>query len=93
MDSLTLIFALSTVLWYCVDRFKPLWENISWGKYVTILIAAAGSFALVFSFNLDLIAAVQLVPEMTIAGQILTGLILMSGSSAINEIIEKIKIR
>ena len=68
MDSLTLIFALSAVLWYCVDRFKPLWENVSWGKYITMLIAAAGSFALVFSFNLDLIAAVQLVPEMTIAG-------------------------
>ena len=93
MDSLTLIFALSAVLWYCVDRFKPMWENVSWGKYITMLIAAAGSFALVFSFNLDLIAAVQLVPEMTIAGQILTGLILMSGSSAISEIIEKIKIR
>ena len=91
MDALTLIIALSAVLWYCVDRFKPMWENLSWGKYVTMLVAAAGSFALVFSFNLDLIAAIELVPEISIAGKIITGLILMSGSSAISEIIAKVK--
>ena len=57
MDALTLIVALSAVLWYCVDRFKPVWENVSWGKYITMLVAAVGSFGLVFSFNLDLVAA------------------------------------
>lgn len=91
MDALTLIIALSAVLWYCVDRFKPMWENVSWGKYITMLIAAVGSFSLVFSFNLDLVAALELVSEITIAGKILTGLVLMSGSSAISEIIAKIK--
>ena len=91
MDALTLIIALSAVLWYCVDRFKPMWENVSWGKYITMLIAAAGSFGLVFSFNLDLVAALELVSEITVAGKILTGLVLMSGSSAISEIIAKIK--
>lgn len=91
MDALTLIIALSTVLWYCIDRFKPIWEDLSWGKYVTMLIAAAGSFALVFSFNLDLVAAIELVAEISLAGKIVTGLVLMSGSSAISEIISKIK--
>ena len=91
MDALTLIIALSAVLWYCVDRFKPMWENVSWGKYITMLIAAAGSFSLVFSFNLDLVAALELVGEITVAGKILTGLVLMSGSSAISEIISRIK--
>lgn len=91
MDALTLIIALSTVLWYCIDRFKPLWESLSWGKYITMLISAAGSFALVFSFNLDLVAAIELVAEISLAGKIVTGLVLMSGSSAINEIISKIK--
>jgi hypothetical protein len=91
MDALTLIIALSTVLWYCIDRFKPLWESLSWGKYITMLIAAAGSFALVFSFNLDLVAAIELVAEISLAGKIVTGLVLMSGSSAISEIISKIK--
>jgi hypothetical protein len=91
MDALTLIIALSAVLWYCVDRFKPLWENVSLGKYITMLVAAMGSFGLVFSFNLDVIAAIGLVAEISLAGKIITGLVLMSGSSAISEIINKIK--
>ena len=91
MDALTLIIALSAVLWYCVDRFKPMWENVSWGKYITMLVAAVGSFGLVFSFDLDMVAALQLVENPSIAGKILTALVLMSGSSAISEIIAKIK--
>ena len=91
MEALTLIVALSCVLWYCIDRFKPLWENLSWGKYITMVVAAVGSFALVFSFSLDLIAALELVAEVTVAGKVITGLALMSGSSAISEIISKIK--
>ena len=91
MDALALIIALSAVLWYCIDRFKPMWENVSWGKYITIAVAALGSFGLVFSFNLDIVTALGLVSEMTIAGNIITALVLMSGSSAISEIISKIK--
>ena len=91
MEALSLIIALSAVLWYCIDRFKPMWENLSWGKYMTMLVAAVGSFALVFSFNLDIIAAIELVSEITVAGKVLTSLVLMSGSSAISEIITKIK--
>ena len=91
MEALSLIIALSAVLWYCIDRFKPMWENLSWGKYMTMLVAAVGSFALVFSFNLDIIAAIELVSEITVAGKVLTALVLMSGSSAISEIITKIK--
>jgi hypothetical protein len=91
MDALTLIVALSAVLWYCIDRFKPLWENLSWGRYITMAVAAVGAFGLVFSFNLDLVAALNLIADTTLAGKILTGLVLMSGSSAMSEIIAKIK--
>lgn len=91
MDNLALIIALSAVLWYCIDRFKPMWEKCSFCKYITMAVAAVGAFAIVFSFDLDLIAAVNLVPEMTIAGKVLTALVLMSGSSAISEIVSKIK--
>lgn len=91
MTALTLIIALSAVLWYCVDRFKPMWENVSWGKYITMLVAAVGSFGLVFSFNLDIVAALELVESVSITGKIITGLVLMSGSSAISEIITKVK--
>lgn len=91
MEMLTLILALSAVLWFLVDRFKPIWEGLSFGKYITILVAGIGAFALVFSFNLDLILACGLVKATTIAGKIMTGLVLMSGSSAVAEIIERVK--
>lgn len=91
METLTLIIALSAIMWYLIDRFKPLWENVTWGKYITIACAALGGFALTFSFGLDLLVACGLVEATSIMGQILTGLALMSGSSAISEIIEKIK--
>lgn len=91
MEMLSLILALSAVLWFLVDRFKPLWEGLSFGKYITLLVAGIGAFALVFSFNLDLILACGLVEVTTIAGKIMTGLVLMSGSSAIAEVIERVK--
>lgn len=91
MEMLSLILALSAVLWFLVDRFKPLWEGLSFGKYITLLVAGIGAFALVFSFNLDLILACGLVEATTIAGKIMTGLVLMSGSSAVAEIIERVK--
>ena len=91
MEMLSLILALSAVLWFLVDRFKPLWEGLSFGKYITLLVAGIGAFALVFSFNLDLILACGLVEATTIAGKIMTGLALMSGSSAVAEIIERVK--
>lgn len=91
MESLTLIIALSAILWYLIDRFKPLWEGLEWGKWVTTGCAALGSFALVFFFQLDILYALTLVPEISIAGEIITALALTSGSSAIAEIIERIK--
>lgn len=91
MEMLSLILALSAVLWFLVDRFKPLWEGLSFGKYITLLVAGIGAFALVFSFNLDLILACGLVEATTIAGKIMTGLVLMSSSSAVAEIIERVK--
>ena len=91
MEMLSLILALSAVLWFLVDRFKPLWEGLSFGKYITLLVAGIGAFALVFSFNLDIILACGLVEATTIAGKIMTGLVLMSGSSAVAEIIERVK--
>ena len=91
MEMLSLILSLSAVLWFLVDRFKPIWEGLSFGKYITLLVAGIGAFALVFSFNLDLILACGLVKATTIAGKIMTGLVLMSGSSAVAEIIERVK--
>lgn len=91
MEMLTLIIALSAVLWYVVDRFKSGWDALPYGKWITVAIAGIGSFCLVFSFGLDLIFACGLVDSVSMAGQILTGFVLMSGSSAISEVIARIK--
>ena len=88
---ITLILTMSTVLWYVIDRLKTAWGDLSFGKYITMAVAAAGSFALTFSFKLDLIYALELVENISPAGEVLTALILMSGSSAVSEIITRIK--
>ena len=91
MDSLTLILALSAIIWYCIDRVKVMWANVSYGKYITTAMAGLLGAAAVFGYNLDLICALGIVNEVTIIGQIVTVLGLMGGSSAISEIIARIK--
>ena len=91
MEMLTLIIALSAVLWYVVDRFKSGWNALPYGKWITVIVAGIGSFGLVFSFGLDLIFDCGLVDGVSMAGQILSGFVLMSGSSAMSEVIARIK--
>lgn len=91
MPNLTIIVLLSAIIWYCVDRFKPIWSNKSWGKYITTAAAGALGAAVVFGYNLDLIYAMGIVNEITIIGKLITVLAFMCGSSAISEIIARIK--
>lgn len=92
MTSIALLLALSAVIWYVVDRFKPAWSEFSWGKYVTTAVAGALGAAVVFGYGLDLICALGISQDISIVGQVLTVLALMCGSSAISEIIARIKI-
>ena len=92
MNSITLIIALSAIIWYILDRIKPLWSDKSWGKYVTTFSAGVLGFAVVFGYGLDVVCAMGMATEMTIVGQIITVLALMCGSSAISEIITRIKV-
>ena len=91
MDLLALILMLSAVMWYIIDRVKPYWTDLSYGKYVTMAVAAIFGFALSFGYNLDIVYALGLVPEAGLIGKILTGMVLMGGSSAVSEIIAKVK--
>lgn len=92
MELLTLIIALSGVMWYIIQRGKEeIWGKLSYGKWITIAISAIFGFGLTFAFGLDIVFACGLVESISIAGQILTGFTLMSGSSAVAEVIEKIK--
>ena len=92
MNSITLIIALSAIIWYILDRIKPLWSDKSWGKYVTTFSAGVLGSAVVFGYGLDVVCAMGMATEMTFVGQVITVLALMCGSSAISEIITRIKV-
>lgn len=88
MDLLTLIIALSAILWYLIERGKTsVWGGLSWGKWITIGCAAIGGFVFAFGFGLDILFACGLVEAPSVLGTILTALTLMSGSSGISEVI------
>lgn len=91
MGTLAIISALSVVIWYIIDRFKPLWDGVKGSKYITIGIACILGVIAVLTFNLDILQATGLVSDVTLFGQICTVLLYMAGSSAIAEIIERIK--
>ena len=86
-----LVFAMSTFMWYIIDKFKDLWSGRSFSRYITIAVSALFAFGLSFGFNLDIVYALGLVENASIAGMILTGLTLMSGSSAVAEIMQSIQ--
>mgnify|MGYP006979127016 CR=1 FL=1 len=91
MDILATIVAVSSVIWYVVDRIKQSYEGLSWGRWLTLGISAILSIASVFCFNLDVMAGLQITEANSIMGQILTVLVLMSGSSGVSEIIQRVR--
>lgn len=95
MEMLQIIIAVSIVMWYIIDRFKPMWEDWKYGKYVTIAVSAAFAFALAFGYRLDIMTALGVAPTGAVAGNsilgtVLTALTLMGGSSAVSELIARI---
>ncbi len=92
MEMLQIIIVVSIIMWYIIDRFKPLWEGWQYGKYVTVAISALFAFALSFGYGLDILAALGVIPDTGILGTVLTALTLMGGSSAVAEFIERIKV-
>ena len=92
MNSITLIMALSAIIWYVIDRTKPMWADKSWGKYITTVVAGVLGAAVVFGYELDLVCAMGMATEVSVVGQVITVLSLMCGSSAISEIITRTKV-
>ena len=92
MSSIALILALSAVIWYVIDRVKVAWADVPYGKYITPAMAGVLGAAVVFGYNLDLIYAMGIVDNFSIVGKIITVFAFMCGSSAISEIIARIKV-
>ena len=92
MSSIALILALSAIIWYVIDRVKVVWADVPYGKYITTAMAGVLGAAVVFGYNLDLIYALGIVDNFSIVGKIITVFAFMCGSSAISEIIARIKV-
>lgn len=90
-EMLALLFVLSTIIWFVIDRVKPFWSGLSWGKYVTIAVAAVLGAVVVFTYGIDILVALAVTNQVTIVGEILSTLVIMSGSSALSELLALIK--
>lgn len=89
MSTVMIIVALSAIMWYVIDNLKEkIWGGTKYSSYVTIAMAALGSFALVFGYGLDIICALGIVENVTVIGEVLTALAMMSGSAVVSEIVE-----
>ena len=84
------IFAFSIILWIFIDRFKAIWHDTKYGKYITTAVALASGLLISFFYNLDILVAIGIEQNVSIGGMIFAGLSLAGGSSCIHELIEKI---
>lgn len=92
MTMLKLILLASVLMWYIIDRFKPLWADVKNGKYITIAVSAVFAALLCFGLRLNLLDAFGASAEGPWwLGVVLTMLVLMSGSSAVAELLDKTK--
>lgn len=90
MNSIQFILVTSTILWLLVDWVKPMWENLTISRYLTMGIAAVGAVALVITFDLDLLVALNLTEQMSVVGKVFAAMAMTAGSGLINEIIKAI---
>lgn len=91
MEMFEIIVIVSIIMWYIIDKAKALWSEFTYGKYLTIAVAAVLAFFLCFGYRLDLMVALGVVNESSTLGTVLTVLTLMSGSSAVSELMGKLK--
>ena len=68
MDILATIFILSSIIWFLVDRLKPLWAGLSWGKFITTGVVGVLAAGGIFTMELDALMGLGITTEITIFG-------------------------
>lgn len=91
MTTIAFLLTLSGILWYIIDRIKPMWSEVKFGNYITMGVALAGGLALSFAFNLDILYSLGIFQEASVLGKIVTAVAFMSGSSGISELVKFFK--
>lgn len=93
MNTIQSIVIVSTILWLLVDWLKPIWENVSISRYLTMAVALIGAIGLVLTFKFDLFVALDISEASTIIGEVFAVLSITAGSGLINEIIKAVGIK
>ena len=89
MSMITIILALSAIMWYVIDNLKEkIWGGKEYSSYVTIAVSAIAAFALSFGYGLDIIYALSFSDAVTILDKVITALAMMSGSAVVSELVE-----
>ena len=89
MSMITIILALSAIMWYVIDNLKEkIWGGKTYSSYITISVSAVAAFALAFGYGLDVIYALSFAESITVLGKVITALAMMSGSAVVSEIVE-----
>ena len=91
MEGLMLVLIMSMVMWFIIEKFKPMWSNLPYGKYITTAVAAIAGFGLAFGVPLGILTSAGLVGIPAVIDNIITGFALMAGSSGVAELVGKIK--
>lgn len=89
MSMITIILALSAIMWYVIDNLKEkIWGGKPYSSYITIAVSAVAAFALAFGYGLDIIYALGFAEAVTVLGEIITALAMMSGSAVVSELVD-----
>lgn len=86
LEMLAVLLIVSTVIWYVTDKFKVIWEASPYSRYFTMLFVAILGAAAVLTLGLDILVIMGAATVVSVIGQILTVLVLMTGSSAVAEV-------
>lgn len=88
---ITQLLICSTVIWFIVGKFKWLWSGRKYSKDITPIVAGILATGCVFTYGLDIMETLGVSTMTTLVGQLLTILIIMTGSSGIETVISAVK--
>jgi len=89
INNIVMIILLSVIVEYIVNLIKPLMPETSYP--VPLVISLVIGIALAVVVKADILTAVGFNPEYLIISYIVTGLIVSGGSTAVHELIAKLR--
>ena len=89
------IIVFSVIVWWVIDQIKRAYPAFGipadWQKLVTIVMAIGMGAACAWGYQLDLLMELTITDAMSFGGQAFAAVAIAAGSSAVYELIEKIK--